>query len=77
MMLRSKCQSTDSVKSGSAHGHPRRQCKHCGCHYTHSAPRRKPASVKRRAVQLYLEGLGFRAIGRVLNISNVSYDKLD
>ena len=29
-------------------------------------------SCKIRALQLYLEGMGFRAIGRVLNVSNVS-----
>lgn len=29
----------------------------------------KPSSVKRMALQLYLEGMGFRAIGRALKIS--------
>ena len=29
----------------------------------------KPVSAKRKALALYLEGLGFRAIGRILNIS--------
>ena len=29
----------------------------------------KPLSTKRKALQLYLEGLVFRAIGRILNIS--------
>jgi transposase len=28
--------------------------------------------VKRQALQLYLEGLGFRSIGRVLRFSNVA-----
>ena len=28
--------------------------------------------IKIRALQLYLEGMGFRAIGRVLKVSNVS-----
>ena len=29
-------------------------------------------AVRRQALELYLEGLGFRSIGRVLNFSNVS-----
>jgi transposase-like protein len=29
-------------------------------------------SVKRQALQLYLEGLGFRSIGRILGVSHVS-----
>ena len=28
--------------------------------------------TKRKALQLYLEGLGFRSIGRILSVSNVS-----
>ena len=67
-----KCQSEDSVKSGHANGDPRRLCKQCGCNFTRSDPRGKPACLKRRAIQMYLEGMGFRAIGRVLEVSNVS-----
>jgi transposase len=29
-------------------------------------------STKRQALQIYLEGLGFRSIGRILNVSHVS-----
>ena len=32
----------------------------------------KPESQKRQALHLYLEGLGFRSIGRILRVSNVS-----
>ena len=32
-------------------------------------------SVKRQALQLYLEGLGFRSIGRFLGVSHVSVQK--
>ena len=28
--------------------------------------------MKRFALKLYLEGMGFRAIGRILNVSNVA-----
>jgi transposase-like protein len=34
-----------------------------------------PLSVKRQALQLYLEGLGFRSIGRFLGVSHVSVQK--
>ena len=67
-----KCQSEHSVKSGHANGNPRRLCKQCGCNYTRSQPRGKSMELKRQAVQMYLEGMGFRAIGRVLGVSNVS-----
>ena len=30
------------------------------------------STVKRQALQLYLEGLGFRSIGRILKVSHVS-----
>ena len=32
----------------------------------------KPKSLKKQALHLYLEGLGFRSIGRFLGVSNVS-----
>jgi hypothetical protein len=32
----------------------------------------KSKSVKKQALHLYLEGLGFRSIGRILRVSNVS-----
>ena len=67
-----KCQHTVSVKNGHANGKPRRQCKSCGCNYTQSTPRGKSPHLKRRALQLYLEGVGFRGIARLLQVSNVS-----
>ena len=35
-------------------------------------PRGKEAHLKRQAVELYLEGLGFRSIGRFLQVSHVA-----
>ena len=32
----------------------------------------KPLSLKKQALHLYLEGLGFRSIGRFLGVCNVS-----
>ena len=49
------------------------RCKCRDCHYNYTKGRDKyPLSLKRQALQLYLEGLGFRSIGRVLKVSHVS-----
>ena len=69
----SKCNSTNSVKSGKIKGRQRYRCKECGFNYTvEIKSTAKPRSVKRQALHLYLEGLGFRSIGRILGVSNVS-----
>ena len=67
-----KCKSTIKVKNGQAHGMQRYKCKECGCNYTKSTPRGKPEATKRMAIQMHLEGLGYRAIGRLLSVSNVT-----
>lgn len=67
-----KCNSTYLVKNGFVRERQRRLCKKCGYNFTQTAPRGKPQIVKRLAVHMYLEGLGFRSIGRILNVSNVA-----
>ena len=67
-----KCTSVNKVKAGFNNGKQRYKCKQCGCHYTRSTPKGEPIEKKRQAVQLYLEGLGFRAIGRFLKVSHVT-----
>ena len=52
-------------------GHQRYKCKICGFSFT-KGYKGKPEQLKRQALKLYLEGMGFRAIGRVLGVSNVS-----
>jgi transposase-like protein len=63
-----KCSSEKSVKSGIIKGRQRYKCKECGfCNYTVELKSiAKPKSLKKRALHLYLEGLAFRSIGRVL-----------
>jgi len=69
----SKCNCSNSVKSGKINGRQRYKCKECGRNYTVSIKSTaKPKSVKKQALHLYLEGLGFRSIGRILGVSNVS-----
>lgn len=65
-----KCKSEKLVKDGVNTGFQRYKCKECGYNFT-TGRASKSASLKRLALQLYLEGLGFRAIGRVLKVSNV------
>ena len=50
----------------------RYRCNKCKFHYTTNKKQGLPESIKRKALHLYLEGLGFRSIGRILGVSNVS-----
>ena len=69
----SKCGSSKKVKNGVLNGVQRYRCKECGYNYTvEKRSGEYSKETKRKALQLYLEGLGFRSIGRVLNVSNVS-----
>ena len=67
-----KCQGGEKVRAGLNAGKQRYKCKACGCHYTRSTRKGYFVRRKNKAIQLYLEGLGFRAIGRLLNVSNVT-----
>src|ERR1700728_2196923 len=61
-----------SWKAGIQRGKQRYKCKGCGYHFTQSKPKSYPAEMHQKALSLYLEGLGFRAIGRLLGVSNVT-----
>jgi transposase len=68
-----KCGGKERCKDGIVRGLQRYLCKECGRHYTVSQRAGTGNSATRRlALQLYLEGLGFRSIGRILNFSNVT-----
>lgn len=65
-----KCKSSSFVKNGIVSGRQRYKCKSCGNNYTvEKKSDVKSIETKRLALSMYLEGLGFRSIGRVLNIS--------
>jgi transposase len=66
-----KCSSEGCTKDGIAKGRQRYRCKACDYRHTVSYRGINPA-IKRQALQLYLEGLGFRSIGRFLNCSHVA-----
>ena len=68
-----KCESHVSVKYGKAKGRQRYLCKNCG--YAFSVNKMGKGIEKLiivRTLQLYLEGMGFRAIERFLGVSNVT-----
>jgi transposase-like protein len=68
-----KCKSGHHVKDGIVRGKQRYQCK--GCHYRYTVERKadvKTTETRRLALEMYLEGLGFRSIGRILKISYVT-----
>jgi transposase len=68
-----KCNCTEKVKNGFANDIQRYKCKGCGYNYTvNKRSGEYSKETKRKALQLYLEGLGFRSIGRILGVSNVS-----
>lgn len=66
-----RCQSTNFRKDGIVKEKQRYFCKDCQYHFT-VKHRGKSKATKRNALLLYLEGLGFRSIGRVLQVSHVS-----
>ena len=68
-----KCLNEKSRKDGFVKEIQRYKCSSCNYKYTvELKSTAKPKSMKRQALQLYLEGLGFRSIGRFLEVSNVS-----
>jgi transposase-like protein len=54
-------------------GSQRYKCQHCECRYTpEPKPHGYPDEVRQRAVRMYLDGLNFRRIGRLLGVHHTS-----
>ena len=71
MAICPKCSSEKCVKDGIIKEKQRYRCK--SCNFRHTVQHRgKSPDVKRQALELYLEGLGFRSIGRFLRCSHVA-----
>ena len=65
-----RCGSVNHCKDGIVKGRQRHLCKECHYHYTVDQKSDiKTTATKRLAFEMYLEGLGFRSIGRILKIS--------
>lgn len=69
-----KCFSAQVTKDGVVKDKQRYKCKECNYRYR-VAEQGAPKEIKRQALTLYLEGLGFRSIGRILKYSHVSVYK--
>ncbi len=71
-----RCNSSSHKKNGIVGGRQRYKCHDCGYNYTVELKSTAFSTyVKKQALQLYLEGLGFRSIGRVLGVSHVSVQR--
>lgn len=67
------CKSKRYVKSGFVKGKQRFKCKECNYHFTVSKTGKQiDAYYVSKALQLYLEGLTYREIERILGVSHVS-----
>ena len=68
-----KCNNTTKTKDGIVRGKQRYKCKSCNYRYTVLKKSDvKTKQTRRLALDMYLEGLGFRSIGRILEVSHVS-----
>ena len=68
-----KCHSTEFVKSGIIKERQRFKCKSCNYYFTvQKLGKRIEGEYVIKALQLYLEGISFREIERILNVSHVS-----
>ena len=68
-----RCSSDQRVKNGMKLDRQRYLCKNCG--YQFSVEKRccdAPRHIKEMAIKMFLEGVGFRAIGRIVGFSNVA-----
>lgn len=66
------CNNKNYVKNGKVNKKQRYLCKECSYNFSRFTKRGKPKEIKKKAIEMYLEGLGFRSIGRILKVSNVS-----
>ncbi len=68
-----QCNSSRTVKNGIVRKKQRYKCKNCSYNFVEGDIRKeKNLDKQKMALHLYLENMGFRAIGRVLGVSNVT-----
>ena len=66
-----RCAGAAFVKNGTVRGHQRYLCKACGCNFTATPERGKPAAMRALAVLLY--GLGNASQGMIAELLGVSH----
>ena len=69
-----KCKSEHIWKAGKAWDKIRYRCKDCNYQFTKFVlhDKNKPANLRKQAIQMSIEGMGFRVIGRVLGVHNTT-----
>jgi len=68
-----RCGNAQYIKDGIVKARQRYFCKRCQYHYTVSQKSNAtPPATRQLAQEMYLEGLGFRAIGRLLKVSHTA-----
>lgn len=68
-----QCQSTNVIKSGIIKERQRYKCKACNYYFTvNKLGKQIDSYYVTKALQLYLEGLSYREIERILGVSHVS-----
>ena len=73
MIVCPDCGSDQICKDGRRQGRQNYVCKHCHRRFLESCHRRGYSDeVKQQCLKMYLNGLGIRAIGRVMDISHVT-----
>lgn len=72
-MICPKCESDQTVKSGIVKDRQRFKCKNCGYYFTvQKLGKQTDNYLVIKALQLYIEGVSYREIERLLGISHVS-----
>ena len=67
-----KCKSKQYVKNGIINDRQRYKCKKCSLNYTVEYKAGIKPEYKRLALMMYLEGMGFRSISRIIGVSYVA-----
>ena len=68
-----KCESKDITKAGIIDDRQRYKCEECNYHFTVAkSGKSTDVQIVKRALQLYLEGLSYREIESLLEVSHVS-----
>lgn len=68
-----KCKHTNFCKDGIVNQRQRYQCKKCSYRYTVIRKSDvRPDEIKRMALAMYLEGLGYRAIAKIIGVNHVT-----
>lgn len=66
------CRQKRYVKNGFMAGHQRYKCKNCGCNFTKEIKHAYSLRVKKKVLEYYRSGMGYREIARKMKISHTT-----